>query len=89
MKCLVVYSSRSGNTGQVARAIHAALGPECVLAEAAERGGATREGIFNALSEGKPFTSVQFGEFTFGVDRRPNDVPIVPVIVRDGTYEKL
>ncbi len=60
-----------------------------VLAEAAERGGATREGIFNALSEGKPFTSVQFGEFTFGADRRPNDVPIVPVIVRDGTYEKL
>ena len=35
MKCLVVYSSRSGNTEQVARAIHAALGPECVLAEAA------------------------------------------------------
>jgi len=35
MKCLVVYSSRSGNTERVARAIHAALGPECVLAEAA------------------------------------------------------
>lgn len=36
MKCLVVYSSRSGNTGQIARAIHAALAPECVLAEAAD-----------------------------------------------------
>lgn len=35
MKCLVVYSSRSGNTETVARAIHAALGPECALAEAA------------------------------------------------------
>ncbi len=34
MKSLVVYSSRSGNTEKLARAIHAALGSECVLAEA-------------------------------------------------------
>jgi len=35
MKCLVVYTSRSGNTAKLARAIQTALGPECVLAEAA------------------------------------------------------
>ena len=35
MKCLVVYTSRSGNTEKLARAIAAALGPECVLAAAA------------------------------------------------------
>jgi len=34
MKSLVVYSSRGGNTAEVARAIHAALGPKCALAEA-------------------------------------------------------
>ena len=60
-----------------------------ILAEAAERGGATREGVFNALNEGQPFDSVQFGEFTFSDERRPNDVPIVPVVVRNGQYEKL
>ncbi len=59
-----------------------------ILAEAARRGGATREGVFNALAEGKPFDSVQFGEFTFAEDRRPNEVPTVPVIVRDGAYVK-
>ena len=36
MKCLVVYTSRSGNTEKLARAIAAALGPECVLAAAAD-----------------------------------------------------
>lgn len=36
MKSLVVYTSRSGNTAKVARAIHAALGPECVLSAAAD-----------------------------------------------------
>ncbi len=60
-----------------------------VLAEAARRGGATREGIYNAFVENKPFDSVQFGEFTFGPDRRPNNVPILPVVVRNGQYEKL
>lgn len=60
-----------------------------ILAEAARRGGATREGVFNALAEGKPFDSVQFGEFNFAEDRRPNSVPTVPVIVRDGAYVKL
>lgn len=60
-----------------------------VLTEAARRGGATREGIFAALSENQPFDSVQFGQFTFGADRRPGDVPIVPVVVRDGQYQKL
>ena len=34
MKTLVVYSSRTGNTEKVARAIAEALGPECVLSRA-------------------------------------------------------
>lgn len=34
MKTLVVYSSRTGNTEKVARAIAAVLGPECVLSRA-------------------------------------------------------
>ncbi|WP_341728313.1 ABC transporter substrate-binding protein [Brooklawnia sp.] len=60
-----------------------------VLAQAAEIGGATREGVYEGLASGESFDTVQFGEFTFGDDRRPNDVPTVPVIVRDGTYQAL
>lgn len=57
-----------------------------VLAQAAERGGASREGIFNALNDGKSFHTVQFGDFTFTKDRRPGDVPTVPLVVEDGKF---
>lgn len=60
-----------------------------VLVQAAEIGGATREGVYEGLASGQPFDTVQFGEFTFGADRRPNDVPTVPVIVVDGAYQAL
>lgn len=60
-----------------------------ILAQAAERGGTTREGVFRGLNEGGSFTSAQFGEFTFGEDRRPNNVPLLPLVVRNGAYEKL
>lgn len=36
MKCLVVYTSRGGNTEKLARAIASALGPECVCANASD-----------------------------------------------------
>ena len=60
-----------------------------ILVQAAERGGATRDGVFNALNSGEAFDTVQFGEFTFGDDRRPEDVPVLPLIVKNGAYEKL
>ncbi len=57
-----------------------------VLTEAVRRGGATREGIFKALSDGGTWKAVQFGEFQFSADRRPGDVTVLPVIVRNRTY---
>lgn len=60
-----------------------------ILVQAAERGGATRDGVFNSLNSGESFDTVQFGEFTFGEDRRPHDVPVLPLIVKNGAYEKL
>lgn len=60
-----------------------------VLTQAIERGGATREGVFNGLSAGEPFETVQFGAFTFGADRRPGDVPLLPVKVEDGEFVAL
>ncbi len=59
-----------------------------VLTQAATRGGATREGVFRGLSSGQPFDSVQFGQFTFDANRRPNDVPIQPVVVKGGAFVK-
>lgn len=60
-----------------------------VLVQAAQKGGATREGIYEGLASGDSFDSVQFGEVTFADNRRPNDVPTVPVVVQDGAYVAL
>lgn len=57
-----------------------------ILAEAVRRGGATREGIFKALSDGGTWQAVQFGDFEFSPDRRPGDVKLLPVTVKDGAY---
>ena len=57
-----------------------------VLVEAIRRGGATREGVFKALSDGGTWKAVQFGEFEFSSDRRPGDVTLLPVTVKDGVY---
>ena len=57
-----------------------------VLAEAVRRGGATREGVFKALSDGGRWKTVQFGEFEFSADRRPGDVTLLPVTVKNGAY---
>ena len=57
-----------------------------VLVEAVRRGGASREGIFKALSDGGRWKTVQFGEFEFSADRRPGDVTLLPVTVKNGVY---
>ena len=57
-----------------------------ILAEAVRRGGATREGIFKALSDGGTWQAVQFGDFEFSPERRPGDVKLLPVTVKDGAY---
>ncbi|MDO5092101.1 MAG: ABC transporter substrate-binding protein [Propionibacteriaceae bacterium] len=57
-----------------------------VLVQAVERGGASREGIFQALSNGGTWQTVQFGDFTFDSERRPGGVTVLPVVVKDGAY---
>ena len=71
--------------------LHAQTPPDAydalnVLIEAVRRGGATREGVFKALSDGGRWKTVQFGEFEFSADRRPGDVTLLPVTVKNGAY---
>ena len=56
-----------------------------VLVDAAKLGGATRAGVFQGLQQGT-FTSLLFGSFTFGPDRRPGNVPLKELVVRNGQF---
>jgi branched-chain amino acid transport system substrate-binding protein len=56
-----------------------------VVVAAAKLGGATRAGVLKGLQQGT-FPSLQFGSFTFGSDRRPGDVPLKELIVRNGQF---
>ncbi len=59
-----------------------------ILAWAVEKGGATRDGIQQALVNGKNIPSVQYGHFQFGPDRRIAGTSFKQylVIVQNGQY---
>lgn len=55
------------------------------LVYAAKKGGATRQGIYDALKNSTDLPSVQIGPFAFQADRRPKDPPApATVIVKNG-----
>lgn len=58
-----------------------------VVAQATQRGGATREGVFNGLKSGKPFDTIQFGKLTFNDKRRPNNVVLKKLQVVNGEFQ--
>lgn len=57
-----------------------------VLIWAVKTGGATRDGIFNALRTGKNIPSLQYGPFQFGPDRRVAQYKSYLVEVKDGQF---
>ena len=57
-----------------------------VLIWAAKQGGATRDGIFNALRTGKNIPSLQYGPFQFGANRRVAQYKSYLVVVRNGQF---
>jgi len=60
-----------------------------ILAWAAERGGADRVGIQQALKTGTDIPSIIFGPFKFGDDRRVGNVQEVQLTVKDGRFTPL
>ena len=58
-----------------------------VLAQAVEKGGASREGVHKCLSSGESFKTILFGDLTFNAKRRPNNVTLKELEVRKGVFE--
>jgi branched-chain amino acid transport system substrate-binding protein len=57
-----------------------------ILIWAVKQGGATRDGIFNALRTGKNIPSLQYGPFQFGPDRRVAQYTSYLVVVQNGQF---
>ena len=58
-----------------------------VLAQAVQKGGASREGVHKGLSSGESFKTILFGDLTFNDKRRPNNVKLKELEVRNGVFE--
>lgn len=56
------------------------------LATAAEKGGATRDGVQKGLQETTEFPSVQFGTLKFDDQRRPENPKVRELVLTDGKF---
>jgi branched-chain amino acid transport system substrate-binding protein len=58
-----------------------------VLVQATKEGGPTREGVHKGFSvSGKKFSTILLGDFTFNANRRPDNVPLKTIVVKDGKF---